>query len=122
MLTEGSDILIIAVAIGAVVLIYEAFIWARRLAALHAVHVRPDGLRVYGLRGGPLIDNHWLAWSAIVRVSRFHVPFNTCLVLRTRTSKRRYWIPLNLAHATRFRELVNEYASRAHPVTRALYE
>ena len=122
LLTEGSDIPVIGIAIAGVVLIYGAFRWARVLAALYPVHVGPKGLRVYGLRAGPLIDNHWLEWSTITRVSRFYVPFNPCLVLRTRTSKRRYWILLTLVNATRFRDLVNNYAGHAHPLTRTLYE
>ena len=122
LLTEGSDIHVIGVAIAGVVLIYGAFRWARVLAVLYPVYVSPEGLQVYGLRAGPLTDNYWLEWSNITRVSRFYVPFNPCLVLRTRTSKRRYWIPLSLVNAARFRDLVNNYAGRAHPLTRALYE
>ena len=121
LLTNGPNILLVGIAIAGVVLVYQTFNWARRIAALHTVHVRPDGLRVYGLRGGPLIDNHWLEWSAITRVSRFHVPFNPCLILRSRFSRRRYWIPVKLLNAERFRELVHRHAGRMHPLTQALY-
>ena len=121
LLTEGPNILLIGIAIAGVVLVYQTFIWTRRLAALHTVRVRPGGLRVYGLRGGPVIDNHWLEWSAITRVSRFHVPFNPCLVLRSRLNNRRYWIPAKLINAEQFRELVHMHAGRMHPLTQALY-
>lgn len=121
LLTDGPNILLIGIAIAGVVIVYQTFIWTRRLAALHTVHVRPDGLRVYGLRGGPMIDNHWLEWSEITRVSRFHVPFNPCLVLRSRLSNRRYWIPAKLIDAERFRELIHKHAGRMHPLTQALY-
>jgi hypothetical protein len=119
--TEGSGARVAGIALAGVVLLCGAFTWARWVAAVYPVHVSPEAGRVYGLRGGPLSDHHWLRWSAIADVSRFVVPLNSCLVLRTHTSERRYWIPLHVTNRERFRELVSEHAGRAHPLTRALY-
>lgn len=121
LLTEGGDINMIGIIAAAGALVLAGASWARRLITAYPVYIRPGSLRVYGLRGGPLLDAHWFEWSDITRASRFHFPFFPCLVLRTRQSKRRYWIPLKLKDATRFRDLVNSYAGRAHPLTRALF-
>ena len=122
LLTEGEDLDMIGIAVAAGVLVFAGAMWARRLIAAYPVYLGPGGLRAYGLRGGPLLDAHWLEWPTITRVSRFHLPFFPCLVLRTRQSKRRYWIPLKLKDAARFRDVVNNYAGRAHPLTRILYD
>ena len=121
-LTDGSDIDPIGAAVAGGILVISASLWTRRLIARYPVLVSPGGLRAYGLRGGLSGDEHWLEWAAITRVSRFSLLSIRCLVLRTHHSTRRYWIPLHVVEARRFRDMVNAYAGRTHPVTRVLYD
>ena len=120
-LTEGVNLNRIGIAAVLGVLVFAGVKWARYLIAAYPVCIGPGGLRVYGLRGGPLIDAYRFKWSDITQVSRFYFPFIPCLVLRVRGSKRRYWIPQGLVNGARFKNLVNNYAGRAHPLSRALY-
>lgn len=119
---KGEGVDLAAVAIAAAVVLYGAFGFAQRISAAYPVVMSREGIRVYGLRGGPASDAHWLPWETITRASRVFVPFATCLVLQTGASRRRFWIPLKLVDADRFRHLVHEYAGRMHPVTRALLD
>lgn len=115
-LVQKQGIVLVAIAAAGVVVVGMTFIWSRRIAKAHPVYVRSTGLRVYGLRGGPAIDHHWLEWSDIAQVSRFRLPFNPCLILRRNLDPRRYWIPERLEDCESFRGLVQQHAGQTHPL------
>ena len=121
LLMEGEDLNMIAISVVLGVLIFAGAGWTRRLISAYPVYINPGGLRVYGMRGGPLLDAHWFKWADITRVSRFGLPVVRFMVLHAHGSKRSYWIPLDLVNGARFKDLLTQYAGRSHPLTRVLY-
>lgn len=119
-LAEGGGVDIGGVAAAGAAVAVAGFIWARRLIAAYPVRVGPAGIRAYGLRAGPAVDAHWIEWRAITRANRIYFPFISCLILRVREHRRRFWIPSDLSGTDRFRKVVYAHAGRAHPIGRAV--